>query len=198
MSVAPSLISQEEIQFYNPPNIESKKRLDIAYKYIELLKPKPFNAIIISSSVACGNATPASDIDIGFVIPNNHSLKIEKTIFNNIYIDHCEWYYNQICQVLKDPLHNIILSYMIAFSLILYDNKNKLSAIKNKLSENILSHKKPNKWIHHYLNLSETMKNQALDIISNDKSANIFSYIFESVRRSADALKSYAFCFFLS
>lgn len=179
----------EEVRFLTrSPSPDSVRLLGVAYDYLQSLPPQDLLAVCVCSSVAWGIATPASDLDIGLIVREGAVPCAEKRQFGSDFVDHCEWPFSWVADAVKDPLGNPILSYTAAFALVVYDPEGRLAAAQRQLVPRIFEGGGARKWIRHYLDAAAGMRIQARQALHGDPDANIASFLFEGVRRLADAV----------
>ncbi|OGG47813.1 MAG: hypothetical protein A3F84_12785 [Candidatus Handelsmanbacteria bacterium RIFCSPLOWO2_12_FULL_64_10] len=188
MPLAGPLIPISDLRFHRAsPSPDSLRLLRVACDYLGRLPPRPVVAVCVCSSVAWGNATPASDLDVGLIVPEDTPLCSEKRPFGEDFVDHCEWPFSWITDLVEDPLQNPILSYTVAFALVLFDPEGRLAAVQRRLAPAILNGG-AKRWIDHFLGRAGQMRSKVRQKLNADPQADVASLLFEAVRRLSDAV----------
>jgi hypothetical protein len=170
------------------PTADSLRLLGVAYDYLTGLVRTPVSGVCVFSSVAWGTATPVSDIDVGFVVPDGTDCESGKREFQGEFIDHCEWPWSWVETAIEDPLRNHILSYSLANAIMLFDLDDRLAEARRRLECAVMRPPGALEWMDYYLNMAARMREKAWEAYREDPEADISGFLFTGVRRYADAV----------
>ncbi len=159
MALVGTLVPRAEVDFYTEtPSADSLRLLEAAYEYVESLEPRPTLGICVCSSVAWGTAAAASDLDLGVIVSEDVEPHSRKRMFRSDFVDHCEWPLSMIDKAVESPASNAILSYSLAFPIILFDPHGHVAEAAHLLSSTLLDGASVRAWIARYLDTARDVR----------------------------------------
>jgi hypothetical protein len=166
--------------------------LRVAYDYLRAVIEPPALGICLCSSVAWGTATPASDIDLQIIVPDDRPVCREKREFSGEYVDHFEWQASEIQAAIetftRDPLAQPVGSYSLAFSLILLDPTGELTSARDRLAPLISGRDGARRWIDHCLQLAGQRRAERRHAVNRGCREDPTDAAWECVHALADAV----------